>query len=231
MKKLSAFLFSISIIFSMVSCKSESNNKSATTDQITHSADSSLENLPVTAPSEKTAISDESNDSSQFSKVLSFKNISFVVNANGKGSRQKLIIRPSGLTRDNNPIILDADPVVGAEIGDLNTDEFPEILIFTQSAGSGSYGKVLAYSVNAGRSISQVTFLTASQNPQINNGYRGHDRFKVVNNQLVHTFPLFETDAVNTVRSGKNRIVTYKVKVGEASLIFEVDKVTKVAVQ
>ena len=237
MKKPLIYLFAIALMFSAMGCNSGSNKDSAKTEQNSQradtirAADTTLDQASVTGTSGKPATSDVKDDSLQFRKVLSFKNFSFIVKAKGRGSLQQLSIQPAGLSIDNHPIIVDAEPVAGAEVGDFNMDGFPELLIFTQSAGSGSYGKVLAYSVNNGKSLSQVTFLTTNQNPHINNGYRGHDRFTVVNNQLVQTFPIFEKGDVNSIRKGKNRVVTYKLRDGEASRIFEVDKVTEVTHQ
>jgi hypothetical protein len=228
MKKPLSCLFAITFMFSVMSCNSGPQKDAAKTDTNSQQADTTLTHDSVTEISGKPGVSDVKDDSLQFHKVFSFKNFSFTVKAKGKGSLQQLSIQPSGLSVDQRPIIVDTEPVMGAEIGDFNRDGFPELLIFTQSAGSGSYGKVLAYSVNNGKSISQVSFLATNENPRINKGYRGHDQFTVVNNQLVQTFPIFEKNDTNSIRKAKNRVVTYKLKDGEASRIFEVDKVTEV---
>lgn len=228
MKKPLSCLFAITLIFSVMSCNSGSEKDAAKTDTNSHQADTTNGHGLVTETSGKPGVSDVKDDSLQFHKVLSFRNFSFIVKAKGKGSLQQLSIQPSGLSVDQRPIIMDTEPVAGAEIDDLNLDGFPELLIFTQSAGSGSYGKVIAYSVNNGKSISQVTFLATNENPRINKGYSGHDQFTVVNNQLVQTFPIFEKNDTNSMSKAKSRVVTYKLKDGEASRIFEVDKVTEV---
>ena len=65
----------------------------------------------------------------------------FQVKCPNGSSTNKLTIVPSGLTGDNAPIVQDVDGVVtGAEIEDLNSDGCPEIFVYVQSAGSGSYG-------------------------------------------------------------------------------------------
>ena len=50
---------------------------------------------------------------------------------------------------------------------------FPEILIYTVSAGSGSYGNVVGYSVNNGKSISQIYFPELFDNKEASRGYMG----------------------------------------------------------
>ena len=61
----------------------------------------------------------------------------------------------------------------------LNIDGFPEILIYTVSAGSGSYGNVIGYSVNNGKSISQIYFPELAENKEASSGYMGHDEFAI----------------------------------------------------
>ena len=170
-------------------------------------------------------------DSTEFHKVLSFKNITFDVKAVGKGSLQKTTIQPSGLTATNRAETLETEPVTGAEIADLNADGYPELLIFTQSAGSGSYGKVIAFSVNKGKSMSAVTFPETSQNPEIKNGYGGHDKFTITDNALTQEFPIYNEGDTNNKPSGKKRQITYKLKDGEASRVFVVDQVKEVSVK
>ena len=97
-----------------------------------------------------------------------------------------------------------------------------------QSAGSGSYGKVIAYSVNNGKSVSSATFPASSENSKINNGYMGHDKFTIENNQLIQTFPIYQGGDANAKPTGKDRVVSYRLKNGEASRIFEVDKVKQI---
>lgn len=168
-------------------------------------------------------------DEPAFHKTLSFKDITFDVKAMGKGSLQQLTIQPSGLSADSKAVILEVEPVTGAEVADLNADGYPELLVYTQSAGSGSYGKVVAYSVNNGKSMSRVTFPATSENAQLKKGYMGHDQFAVVNNQLTQTFPLYNEGDANSAPSGKDRVVTYTLKDGEASRVFVVDRVTEMA--
>jgi hypothetical protein len=47
--------------------------------------------------------------------------------------------------------------LVDAEVADLNADGQPEIYVFVQGAGSGSYGELVAYALNNGRSLTPIT--------------------------------------------------------------------------
>jgi hypothetical protein len=161
-----------------------------------------------------------------FNKTLSLQNIGFDISTTGKGSIQQLTIQPYGLKKDNKKITVEVDGMVtNAEIEDLNSDGFPEILIYTTSAGSGSYGNVIGYSVNNGKSLSQIYFPSITDNPKVNKGYMGHDEFASVENTLVQRFKTFNANDTNNSPTGNIRQIQYKLKEGEASRKFVIDKI------
>ncbi|UQD56761.1 PliI family lysozyme inhibitor of I-type lysozyme [Flavobacterium sp. K5-23] len=176
---------------------------------------------------------DESFDKAQmdprvFNKSLSLQNIHFDISTTGEGSIQQLIIQPYGLTIDNSKISMTIDgSVTNAEIEDLNSDGFPEILIYTTSAGSGSYGNVIGYSVNNGKSISQIYFPPISENPKANKGYMGHDSFGIVETTLVQRFQTYKEGDPNVSPTGVIRQIQYKLKDGQDSRKFVVDKIVE----
>lgn len=165
-------------------------------------------------------------DSRVFIKTLSLQNIGFDVSTTGKGSIQQLTIQPFGLKIDNNKITIEIDgSVTNAEIQDLNSDGFPELLVYITSAGSGSYGNVIGYSVNAGKSMSQIYFPPIADNPKANKGYMGHDEFAIVETTLVQRFKTYKDSDVNSNPTGNIRQIQYKLKEGEASRKFIIDKI------
>ncbi|WP_299188085.1 hypothetical protein [uncultured Psychrobacter sp.] len=117
------------------------------------------------------------------------------------------------------------DPVVSAAVGDLNKDGFYEILVFTQSVGSGSYGDVIAYSSNKGMSWSEVFHPELTD--KLKQGYMGHDQFALVENVLVRQFPLYLEGDTNANPQGKIRQIQYDMKDGEASRQFVVNEVSE----
>ena len=70
--------------------------------------------------------------------------------------------------------------------------------------------------------MSAVYFQPTEENNKINLGYKGQDRFTLMEGNLVQRFPIFE----NNVETKKVRQVTYKLLNGEASKKFEVSKQT-----
>lgn len=167
-------------------------------------------------------------DSRIFQKFLTLQNISFDISTKKVKYGQVLTIKPFGLSVDNKKVELAIDGIVtGAEIEDLNSDGFPEVLVYTQSAGSGSYGDVIGYSVNKGKSISRISFPKISENKNANKGYRGHDEFSVLETTLAHRFPVYAEGNTNAQATGKIRQIEYQLKDGEASRFFVVKKITE----
>ena len=163
-----------------------------------------------------------------FQKTLTLQNITFDLSNTGEGSISQLTIKPKGLEIDNEKITLELEgQVTNAEIEDLNSDGFPEILIYTISAGSGSYGNVIGYSVNNGKSISQIYFPEISENNEAGSGYMGHDEFAIIETTLARRFPMYKDGDTNNNPTGGTRQIEYKLKDGEASRLFVIDKISK----
>jgi hypothetical protein len=163
-----------------------------------------------------------------FQKSLQFKGISFDIKTKGNGSLKQLIIEPKGFQETNKSIELEIDgKVTDAQVADLNSDGFPELLIFTQSAGSGSYGNVTAFSANGAKSMSQVYFPATSENPKLNKGYMGHDTFLINESALIQEFHIYKEGDPNSNPTGGVRRIQYKLVDGEASRKFVADKISE----
>jgi hypothetical protein len=174
---------------------------------------------PVSAPTPGTA-------PAGFDKTLALHGISFRVTCPNDSSLNEVTISPSGLEIDNTPVVREADgTVVGAEIADLNLDRSPEIYVYVQSAGSGSYGSLVAFAANNRKSLSEIYLATVADNPKASTGYRGHDEFSVVEGTLVQRFPIYREGDSNAQPSGKTRQLQYKLKPGESGWVLEVEKV------
>jgi hypothetical protein len=101
-------------------------------------------------------------------------------------------------------------------------------LIFTQSAGSGTYGNVIAFSANGAKSMSQVYFPPTSENPKLNKGYMGHDTFSINESTLIQEFPIYKEGDPNSNPTGGIRRIQYKLVDGEATRKFVVDKISDI---
>jgi len=164
-------------------------------------------------------------DKAVFRKSLNYNEFSFFIEVYGK----TLTIEPVGLSVDNQPVSHEIEgTVINAEVGDLNVDGFPEVLVYIQSVGSGSYGSVIGYSVNNGKSMSQIAPLPeVTENEKTKTGYMGHDEFAIVENNLIQRFPVYKPDDINAKPTGGTRQIQYKLKDGEALRKFVVDRIVE----
>lgn len=203
MKKLSSFV----LCALLMSCSFSKNEKSSASDTTVKEGIDSV----------KQEIS--------FNTELTYpgSNISFKINTKG----DSLIIQPSGLSVSNETLYHDITgyTVVNAEIGDLNIDSYPELFVYLTSDGSGSYGKLIGYSVNNGKSVSQVYLPDISENDEVSKGYMGHDEMAIVENTFCQRFPIYKEGDSNANPTGGIRQIQYKLVDGESSKILKIDKV------
>lgn len=161
-----------------------------------------------------------------FDSTFELNGFRFRVQATNQGSVNQLTITPSGLEVDNAAITQEIlGTVMGAEVADLNADQSPEIYVYVQSAGSGSYGSVVAYGANRRKSLSQIYVPPVSENAEAAKGYMGHDEFAVVEGTLVQRFPVYKETDTNASPTGGTRQVQWKLKQGEAGWVMLADRV------
>lgn len=162
-----------------------------------------------------------------FSTELTYpgSKISFRVSTQG----DSLMIQPSGLSVSNETLYHDITgyTVVNAEVGDLNIDSYPEVFVYLTSDGSGSYGKLIGYSVNNGKSVSQVYLPEISENSEVNKGYMGHDEMAIVENTFCQRFPVYKEGDSNASPTGGTRQIQYKLVDGESGRMLKIDKVVE----
>lgn len=168
---------------------------------------------------------DTAKQEASFSRELSYpgSEISFKVDTKG----DSLIIQPSGLSVSNGALYHDITgyTVVNAEVGDLNIDGYPEVFVYLTSDGSGSYGQLIGYSVNGGKSVSQVSLPDISGNDEVNKGYMGHDEMAIVENTFCQRFPVYKEGDSNAKPTGGTRQIQYKLVNGETGRGLKIDKV------
>ena len=211
-------ILAILIICTILSCKNstEKVNTGKNTDENTSTSTDSSKQI----------------DRKGFHKSLPWKNFNFDISTTGEGSIQQLEIQSYGLKNDNKKITEEIEGIVtNAEIEDLNSDGFPEILIYITSAGSGSYGNVIGYSVNNGKSLSEIYFPPVSGNSKANKGYMGHDKFNIVEKNLTQTFKTYNVADKNSNPTGNIRQIQYKLTDGESSRKFVVDNIKEYPAQ
>jgi hypothetical protein len=161
-----------------------------------------------------------------FNRTLSLQGITFQVKSSGEGSQQQLTITTTGAKPPIKPIRQTVNgQVIGAAVADLNSKGLPEIYVFVEGAGSGSYGELVGYAVTKGKDLSPIALPELSG--ALAKGYQGHDQFEVVEGCLVRHFPIYKPGDSNAKATGGERQICYKLKAGEASLILRPTSVLK----
>ena len=161
-----------------------------------------------------------------FDQVLSLQGIRFHVTCPNQGSINALRIEPQGLKTKNDLITREIEGTVsGAEVADLNADGSPEVYVYVTSAGSGSYGSLVAYASNRKKTLTEIYLPPLEENAKAIKGYMGHDEFAVVENAFVRRFPIYEAQDTNAKPSGKMRQLQYHLKAGEAGWILSAYRV------
>ncbi|WP_269222204.1 hypothetical protein [Flavobacterium sp. IMCC34518] len=156
-----------------------------------------------------------------FTKELSLNKISFKIAVTGN----QMTITPIGLSIDNSPIVQKIDgKITNAEIGDLNSDTFPELFVYTISDDSNKYAKAYGFSVNNGKSVSDISIPNVTDDPKLSKGYSGHDDFAIVEGILAQRFPIYTEEGATSKPTGKTRQIQYKLRNGEASRILIIDQ-------
>ena len=165
-----------------------------------------------------------------FDRTLTLQGITFRVRSTNAGSMNRLRIEPQGLRGKGANAVVEKEidgTAVDAEVADLNVDGSPEVYVYVTSAGSGSYGSLVAYAANRRKSLSEIYLPPLAEDPVASKGYMGHDEFRVVESTLVRRFPVYREGDTNAQPTGGTRQVQYKLKAGEAGWILRPDRVVQ----
>jgi hypothetical protein len=216
MKKI---VFAIAISLALSACKDKPAETTAASDT----------SEPDMAPVEEVKVEAAPAAAAPgYSQEFELQGVRFVVQATNEGSINQLTITPSGLTEVNDVISREIDgSVTNAEVADINADGSPEVYVWVNSAGSGSYAAPIGYSANNKKSLSEIYFPPISDDAVNSKGYMGHDEFAVVEGVIVQRFPLYGEGDSNAKPSGKTRQLQYKLTQGEAGWLMKLDKATE----
>ncbi len=174
-----------------------------------------------------TVIATASASAEPFKQDIALQGLTFHVESQGESSTGRLKISIDGLKPLAQPIEREIDgAVTAAEVADLNADGFPELYIFTQSAGSGSYGNIFGYGSNKNKSVSEI-FLPELKGADAK-GYMGHDQFAIVELNIARRFPIYKPGDTNAVATGGTKQITYRLKPGEAGWVLRPVKREKI---
>lgn len=161
-----------------------------------------------------------------FNHRLEFGNVRFRLVCANSGSLNTLRVTPSGTSVDNTPLVLRVEgSVVGAQVADLDANGAPELYIYVQSAGSGSYGSVLVYAAARDKAPAEIPLPALAPDSAAAQGYRGHDEFALSGRSLLRRFPVYREGDVEARPGGGMRQLQYRFEPGEAGATMRLERV------
>jgi hypothetical protein len=188
--------------------------------------DRSTTSVPVAAP--PTRLPAAAPPPVPFELALSLQGTDFRLGSRNDGSINALTIDVTGLAKPTAPLVRDMDgQAVGAEVVDLDVDGRPELYVYVRSAGSGSYGSLLAWAVGRDGRLIEIVLPPLADTPGAGQGYMGHDQFAVVEGALVRRFPVYRTGDTNAAPSGGVRQLQYRLRPAMAGPRLEVERVVE----
>ena len=163
-----------------------------------------------------------------FFAQMVLQGVTFQVESPNDSSINPVIVRANAAEGSLGQMQTEADGTISnVEIEDLNADGYPEIYVYIASAGSGSYGSLIAYASNRNKSLSEIYLPSIEDSPEISRGYMGHDEFFVGEGALVRRFPVYRDGDTNAEPSGGTRQIQYTLEAGEAGWVLRKDRVVE----
>jgi len=133
-------------------------------------------------------------------------------------------ISTKGFEHNYPEVYEDRDPISDVFVADLDGNGFDEIYIITTSASSGSYETVLGFASNKDKSLSMINFPEIQKGDENFEGYMGHDTFKIEDQKLVRTFPIYNEGDTNQHPTGGTQKLVYGLYSGEAMWQLKLEK-------
>ena len=163
-----------------------------------------------------------------FFAQMVLQGVTFQVESPNDSSINQVIVRANMSEGSLGQMQAEADgTITNVEVEDLNADGYPEIYVYVTSAGSGSYGSLIAYASNRNKSLGEIYLPSFEDNPEISQGYMGHDEFFVGEGTFVRRFPIYRDGDNNAESTGGTRQIQYKLETGEAGWVLRQDRVVE----
>jgi hypothetical protein len=163
-----------------------------------------------------------------FFAQMVLQGVTFQVESPNESSINQVTVRAETSEGSLGEVEVEADgQITNVEVEDLDANGYPEIYVYVTSAGSGSYGSVIAYASNANRSMSEIYLPSLEDDPEVSRGYMGHDEFAVGEGALLRRFPVYREGDSNAEPSGGTRQIQYRLEAGEAGWVLRQDRVVE----
>jgi hypothetical protein len=127
-----------------------------------------------------------------------------------------IAIRPIGMETEVHPLDF---PLKGrlysAQVDDLNSDSYPDLLMIIYSDSNAVHGTVYCLLSEANKSLVPCYLPDVSYDPKVNKGYKGHDTFSLLEGTLLQRFPIYNPGDADDKPTGGTRTLMYQVTKGD----------------
>ncbi|HET6256605.1 MAG TPA: hypothetical protein VFE32_21200 [Puia sp.] len=130
---------------------------------------------------------------------------------NKKYDANQLDIRPLGFDNSaREASFMLRGRVAKAEIVDLNADGYPDLVLYVYMDSSAVFGTLYAFVSKANKSFSGCVLPDPMMDGKINEGYKGHDQFLLMEGYLLEKFPIYKAGDAQDKPSGGTRAILYQ---------------------
>jgi len=130
---------------------------------------------------------------------------------NKKFDENILDIKPVGFDNAAKPLeFMIRGRVAKSEIDDLNGDGYPDLVLYIYSDSSAVFGTVYAFVSKANKSIVGCYLPDPIMDGKINEGYKGHETFSLMEGYLLEKFPIYKAGDDKDNPSGGTRVILYQ---------------------
>jgi hypothetical protein len=151
--------------------------------------------------------------------TVKFGKYGFKVNCRNKEVKSnQLSIRPLGYESPANETmnIPIRGRVSNVQVDDLNNDGLADLILMIYTDSAAIHGTVYAFISDGDKSLLPCALADPALDGKINGGYKGHDRFNMLQGTLLQRFPIFKPGDADDKPTGGTRTIQYDVVRGES---------------
>lgn len=154
------------------------------------------------------------NAQKRFDSTMKVGKVGFRVYCNNRNAEKNLAtISPVGFNKDTREVSIEVKGRINkAEVDDLNSDGFPDLVVYVYGGGDKHVGTVVGVSSDKNEGFAPIYFPDITDDPKLKAGYVGFDEFALMEGTLTRRFPVYSTtDTANVKPTGVIRQVMYRV--------------------
>jgi hypothetical protein len=108
----------------------------------------------------------------------------------------------------------------GAAVDDFNNDGFPDLVLQIYKGKDAEMGSIIGIASEKNESIRPIYFPDILDDAKLRTGYKGNDKFMLIEGTLMRSFPVFDTTDTSAAKPlGIVRHIQYRVITAENNML------------